>query len=106
MMTSYSSLNERLSLIQSLTMAKTGRHSAARFKDFWRIDLCQLYPRMRTLDRLTGDGECVHGNGDAERLRPLFSAPERARRQRKNRQLQLWWLGDVSRRERVTFLRP
>ena len=43
-MTSCSSLNERLSLIHSLTMAKTGRHRATRFKDFWRIDLCPLYP--------------------------------------------------------------
>ena len=44
-MTSCSSLNERLSLIHSLTVAKAGRHSATRFKDFWRIDLCPLYPR-------------------------------------------------------------
>jgi len=29
-------------------MAKTGRHSATRFEDFWRIDLCPLNPRKRT----------------------------------------------------------
>ena len=50
-MTSCSSLDERLSLIHSLTMAKTGRHGATRFKDFWRIDLCPLYPPKTNIRR-------------------------------------------------------
>ena len=54
MMTSCSSLDERLSLIHSLTMAKTGRHGATRFKDFWRIDLCPLYPQKRTFGGAIG----------------------------------------------------